>query len=353
MKLDVLELEKKAGDVLRGCFESVPFAKISKTRREVSGEEGKPDLVLTVELASGTQEVIAEIKTNGQPRFAREAVSQLLSYQADTFPRAYGVLIAPYISPRAGDLCKAAGVGYVDLSGNCRICFGTVYIEREGKPNRFARKQDLRSLYSPKGERVLRVLLMNPGKAWKMQSLATEADISLGQASNVKNLLNNREWIRVTPQGFVLAALSDLLAEWAENYSYRRNEVRDFYSLKKVSEMEADLAEVCDQEGIEYALTGFSGAARLAPMVRYSRAFAYVEQITENFISAMGFQEVSSGSNISLLTPYDKGVFYGRQEIEGVQIAGSIQIYLDLVGYKGRGEEAAEALMREVIGPSW
>jgi hypothetical protein len=64
-------------------------------------------------------------------------------------------------------------------------------------------------------------------------------------------------------------------------------------------------------------------------------------------------KEVPSGSNITLLKPYDEGVMYGAREVDGVWIVAAIQAYLDLVSFRGRGEEAAEALLDQVIMPKW
>jgi hypothetical protein len=54
--------------------------------------------------------------------------------------------------------------------------------------------------------------------------------------------------------------------------------------LKSIPEIEADLARVCSEKGIEYALTGFSGAARFTPAVRYNRAMAYVYSMPEDVV---------------------------------------------------------------------
>jgi hypothetical protein len=102
-----------------------------------------------------------------------------------------------------------------------------------------------------------------------------------------------------------------------------------------------------------YALTSFSGAARLAPVVRYQRVFAYVEEIKEDMAGLIGIKKVKSGSNVTLLAPYDEGVFYGGRKIEGVRIASPVQIYLDVQSFRGRGEEAADQLLKQVIEPQW
>lgn len=352
MKITSQELEKRAGETLRACLERVPFLKIRAVSRGPERTDMSPDFLVKLALPDGKRDLIAEVKNNGQPRVAREAVNQLLRYR-ERYPGAYGVFIAPYISPQAGEICSKAGIGYVDLSGNCRLCFDRVYIEQEGRPNTFARKRDLRSLYSPRAARVLRALLTNPPKAWKVQALAEEAQVSLGQVSNVKKLLSDREWVRVKPEGFVLCQPEALLKEWAENYSFRKNRVRDFYSLKNPTEIESDLASLCDKEGIRYALTGFSGAARWAPEVRYQRAMAYVGDAQADVVAGLRLKEAPSGANVTLLTPYDDGVFYNMQEMDGAQVASAVQIYLDLKGFRGRGGEAADALLERVIRPTW
>ncbi len=163
----------------------------------------------------------------------------------------------------------------------------------------------------------------------------------------------DREWIRTEPDGFSLSDPEALLQEWGESYSTRKNRIRDFYTLKSVPEFEADLASICTQEGLTYALTGFSAAGRLAPAVRQQKVFAYVEDSGTDLVPLLGMKEVPTGANVSLLTPYDEGVFYGVRTIDGIRIASPIQVYLDLLGFRSRGEEAAAAILEEVIRPQW
>lgn len=352
MKFSVEELERKAAEAMRSCIEGVPFVSVQSTESECNFGGYRADLVTTVSTPAGTRYFVAEVKSVGQPRAAREAVNQLWRYRENR-PDVVPVFIAPYISPASAELCKQDSTNFVDLVGNCRLVFDNSFVEREGRPNPFAEKRDLRSLYSPKASRVLRVLLVNPGKAWKLQDLAKEAEVSLGLSANVKKLLEDREWIRKSEDGLALLQPEKLLAEWAESHSFRKNKVRDCYSLKPIPDLEAGLAEVCQERRMRYALTGFSAAARLAPMVRSPRAMAYVEKPLDDLISTLGLKEVTSGANVTLLEPYDDGVFYGAQEVEGIRVASPVQVYLDLKGFRGRGEEAAEKLLNEVIRPQW
>ena len=271
-------------------------------------------------------------------------MNQLLRYSKE-FPQAFPVFIAPYISPAAAAICEQEGVGYRNFSGNCRLCFQEVYIEKTGNPNVFSEKRDLRSLYYPKAENVLRVLLVNPGRAWKIQELANEAGVSVGQVAKVKTLLLNQEWLREA-DGMALSEPEKLLSAWALKYNFRKNRVRDFYSLKSVSEIELSLAQLCQEEKLTYALTSFSGAARLAPAVRYQRVFVYIEETEKDVAGMLNFKEVPSGANVSLVTPYDAGIFYGNQDIEARQYCFP---YPDLP----RSEKLTVAGARKPLTCSW
>lgn len=349
------DLKQQATEALLACLEDISFVQYVETVNQVTKQlsgASQPDSLIKLVLPEGEQLLLLEVKNSGQPRLAREAANNIFRYR-EAYPDAYGVFVAPYISPRADSICREEGIGYVDLAGNCRLSFGQVYINREGQPNPFIQKRDLRSLYSPKAERVLRVLLTNPERTWKIQALANEACVSLGHVYNVKKLLADREWLRTELDGFVLSEPDQALIEWAQNYNYHRNQARDFYSMKSIGEIETEVAHICQWEEIPYALTGFSGAARLAPFVRYQRATAYVTKDLEKISDRLDLKEVSSGANVSLLLPYDEGVLYNARDVDGIQVSTPIQVYLDLQNLGGRNQEAAEFLLEQVIQPTW
>jgi hypothetical protein len=271
----------------------------------------------------------------------------------DQMPGAYPVVMAPYISPQAAEICREEGLGFVDLAGNCRLSFDQVYISKEGKQNPFTRRRDLRSLYSPKAERVLRVLLATPKRWWKVEPIGKEAGVSLGQVFNVKKLLIDREWVETGENGFRFTAPAKLLAEWTDNYDFRRSTVREYYTLRPIADFEHLLAEACAKGKLAYALAGFSSAARYAPMVRYQRAMAYVVGDIDHVADRLELKPVTSGANVNLIAPYDEGVLYGTETKGEARITSPVQTYLDLCQIKGRGEEAASFLKKQVIQSTW
>jgi hypothetical protein len=341
--------QEAAFQALRNCLEEIPFLQLA----DVPAIENafKPDFRMGIRIQNRSLTILAEYKSSGQPRLAREAALQIKNW-LDIGQGDYGVFTAPYISPEAAAICKDAGIGYLDLAGNCLISFETIYVHREGKPNSNIQRREQRSLYSPKAERILRVLLSRPQQGWKTETLAEAAQVSFGQVANVKKFLADHEWLTQNGDGIRLKDPGTVLDEWAAQYRFSRNQVVDYYALAEVAECEYQLAEACQRQGMRYALTAFSGAARLAPAVRYQRAVVYVDGDLDSLTNSLGWKPVTSGSNVSILVPYDEGVFFENREVGGTQLAAPIQIFLDLQNYRGRGQEAAQAI-RKVIEQSW
>ncbi|MBA4366242.1 MAG: hypothetical protein C0403_01205 [Desulfobacterium sp.] len=352
MKNNESIIKEKAKGALLECLGKIPFLKIKNIREDIFNTDIQADLDLAIELSDRNMRLICEIKNSGQPRLAREASNQILRYREKTV-NAYFVFIAPYISSKAAAILKSDGIGYIDLSGNCLLSFDKIFIERKDFPNQFQEKRALRTLYSSKAERVLRVLLCNPGRKWKITELAEESDVSLGQASNVKKILYERELLSGERGSFGLVNPAELLQEWADNYSYRKNEIKELYSLKPVQDIETLCAHYFNKNDVKYALAGFSGAARISTAVRYNKAMIYASDVTEKMLSDLSIKKVGSGGNVLLYTPYDDGVYYGGSKADDIQLVSKVQLFLDLQGFRGRGEEAAELLFERIIGEEW
>lgn len=311
----------------------------------------KADITASFTYGKRKYNVLGEVFGNGQPREARIAVERFKNYLVRE-PQAYGVMFAPYVSDEADLICKEAGIGTVDLAGNCRLEFEGLFLKVRNQKNPFGRRTFLMTIYTPRAARVLRVLLTHPKRFWKMQDLANEAKVSLAHVAHVKKHLQDREWIKSERANLSLVKPEELLREWAQNYKKDQDAVRGFYTMKSLNEMEGMLQEAYDRRHQTFALTSFTGAEFYYPFTRYNGETAYAEDI-DLAAAALGLKEVDSGANFTLIKPADEGVFYGAQLFNGIPVASPIQVYLELIGNKGRGKEAAEALLEEVIRPTW
>jgi hypothetical protein len=346
------ELLYNIKDKLEKVLISVPFVEIDESLLEATLGNFRIDLILKIKVNDNLRSLIVECKSLGEPRIVRTAIQQLREY-SNLIENAYPLVAAPYISENTASLCKRNAVGYLDLAGNCFLSFDRVYIERQFYPNPAIEKRRVRSIFSPKSSRILRVLLSNlQRRPWGVWELAKEANVSIGLVSKIKERLLDLEYIS-DDKYLTLMRPVELLEEWANNYSFRKNKTYDYFSFEDLKDVERKLSQFCKQQQIPYALTLFSGAALVAPFSRYTRGFAYVGRNISKVAEKIGIKEVSSGPNFTILEPYDEGVFYGSNEIDDMKIVSDIQLYLDLVGFKGRGQESAQFLLEQRIKPKW
>ena len=349
---EVIELAVPA---LKKCLGSVPETRVENARYDVPvSQDLTIDMVVKVRFRGERLTLIAAVKASGQPRRAREALWQLRRILEQTrYAHASALFIAPSVSEGTARMCLEAGVGYLDLAGNCLINLPGLFIERSGADGGYKEKRGAVSIFSPKSSRVLRVLFSDVQRTWQVQQLAGTAHVSLGLASKVKQALMDTEWIAATGTGVRLARPEELLNAWAESYTYTKNTAVDFYSPDGPAETESAIAAYCAERGIDYALTGFSGARLTAPRVRYTRATVYVANEVDALAASVGFKRVETGANVLLLKPYDQGIYFGAVDRFGLRVVSPIQLYLDLRSMTGRADEAADELLQREIRPGW
>lgn len=337
-----------------GLLKDLPFLQVTKVQTNLRiDNQAQIDLAIDVKVNNRKSTLLCETKSSGEPRIVRDAVYLLKFLSADK-PNFTPVVAAPYLGQDAQDICKRAGVNFLDLSGNCRIVFDTVFIERLGKPNKLVEHRPLKSLFSPKSSRIVRKMLLNPRKTWQVQELAEETDTSIGLVSRLKKKMEQMNFLTIEGK-LRFTEPEHVLKSWSKVYSYKQNERMQVYAPGRTLEQnERALVDYCRQPKIKCGLTMFSSANRLEPFVRgIVQSFAYVDVDLADLCTALDWKEVPSGSNFILMKPNDEGAFYNLQEIDGLPMVSDIQTYLDLNSYMGRGEEAAEVLLERRIRPSW
>lgn len=312
------------------------------------------DLLINLTLQNSTRHQLAvEFKSQGQPRQLRQAISQILLYRHQGAANAEPMVAAPYISDEGAEICRQQRINYCDIAGNCRLMFGGLFVHYRGNPNPLPRAVATPDLYAPKSERLLRVLLDDPLRAWKVSPLSKEAKVSLGTVSTIRKLLLDKEWAKESEAGIALTRADKLVQDWADVWGRRRYEVRRFLSMDGVNTAEQKLASAAKQHfpTEKFAITGMSAAWRHAQWVRYDHVLAYWTGSAEALAQHCGLKPAESGTNIHLLAPRDEGVFHGAQGYSGVPVVSPVQTYLDLKREPGRGAEAAEFLWNRLLFP--
>ena len=350
---------KLAKDTLEKILSTVPGMKLRWDPYATSDRAAVAKLVdFTVEANNDRNQtaytLVVEFKQQGYPRQLREAISQLLKFHHRAKRPDYLVVAAPFITEEGAAVCQEEDVGYYDLAGNCLLIFGSYYIERTGKPNPFRKSPSAvaPSLYGPRSERVLRVLLGDREKSWKVVPLAEAAHVSTGTVSIVRRVMLDREWAREGEAGLQLTRPQELLKDWAAVWGRRRERPRTYFTLRPLAEVERQMAQFARDQGRPFALTGTAGAWRCAPMTRYNRTQVYWEGDPAELANAAELKPAEAGANVYVFAPRDEGVFFKQEIVEDVPVVSALQLYLDLQRDRARGEEAAEHLWSTVLFPS-
>lgn len=349
------ELEVCAAEALRQLLAKVPIIEIEDIEHERASSQWEPDMIMHVHTGGRPHLIICELKSNGQPRYARSALLQLRDYVTHRAPQACAVFMAPYISPAVRQLCEESGVGYLDLEGNARIAFGGVFIERMVSEKPVVEQRELKSLFKPKSAQVLRTMLREPGRPWRVTELAGISKVSLGHVSNVRAGLLDREWAHVSEEGLALSAPDKLLDAWSENYMAPAGERMRFYTPLHGSALEeAARSALGDQDNPGHAaFASFSAAHWLAPYGRTGTHYFFADSIgLARLQTALKLSPATKGENVLITVPKDDGLLADTIEpAPGAVCTSPVQTYLDLSIAGERGEEAAEHLRRERL--SW
>jgi hypothetical protein len=185
--LKAAEIRRQVAQRLRELF---PRARGWDEATDVRIGRLTADMMVKFRLGEHEQSLVVDVASLGQPRQIRAAVTKLSEIRQVT-PAVYPVAASVYIGPQSARILRDHNLGYVDLSGNCYLAFEHVLIEKEGKRNVRPSTRPLRSLFAPRATRVVRVLLTEPSRPWRLEELAKAASVSLGHSHNVVKRLED------------------------------------------------------------------------------------------------------------------------------------------------------------------
>jgi len=341
--------EQRAGEALCQLLARIPIIQVLGIVHEAPHDRYMPDFVIRVLVNGREHRLICEYKSNGQPRYARSTLLQLHYCAQQYAPHVTPVFIAPYISPAVRQLCEQCNTGYLDLQGNARLTFSGVYIERTVANAPATERRELKSLFRPKSAQVLRTMLGDPGRTWRVAELAEAAEVSLGHVSNVRARLVDREWARVLDKGLFLSNPDALLDAWRDSYTVPAGERIWFYTPLDNFDLEYEARQLLGTDGREHAVfASFSAAQWLAPYARTGTYYFFADQRGMQMLqTALQLAPAAQGGNVLITLPKDTELLADTIEpAVGAVCTNPIQTYLDLSIAGERGAEAAEHLRK-------
>lgn len=325
--------------------------------REASGLTGRADLVwYEARIGPERRVIIAEVKSAPAKEVDRLKARARRVHR--DHPDSVYLVVAPTLSKRAREELRAHHVNHADLRGNIWIHEPGFYVNVEGDlPSRHVRAGPGPSPFSKKASLVPRTLLELPEQHWGVREMSAETGLAVGYASEVLREMARRGYVVERDGGYGLGDAVRLLQDWSEAYSWGKNEIHSFVAAFGKEELIRLIAKELEPAGDRYALTLLTGSDFVAPHVQHNQVHVYVEESARDRIldfarDRLYAEPVRSGGNLHLLVPYYReAVFHGSRSVEGVPVVSNVQLFLDLVRYPVRGEEAAGALVRKALAP--
>ncbi len=285
-------------------------------------------------------QLFIEARARIEPKDVRSLVDALSARRHLFTP----VVVARYLGENTRGRLRDGDVGYLDLTGNVRICLAVpgLYIETQGAsedPDR--EERPARSLRGAKAGRIAQSLI-NLKAPLGVRELAELTKIDAGYVSRVLSFLDSEALIVRVGRGRIesvdWAALLRRVAQDAPLES--RGLVRTFLEPRGLPALLTRLARF---EG-PYAVTGSLAASTLAPISPARLATVWVRD-GMSAAGALGLRFVDSGANVMLVEAADAGVFEDARRRDGVWYATPSQVAIDLLTSPGRGPQEGEALI--------
>ena len=332
------EIERRLG----ALFELPP------ARRWQADLDGQADAV--VEL--GPHVVVVEWKRSGTAAEVSIAAELARNHAVALGEGAIPLVAVPFMGHVGRDLCRKAGVAWLDLSGNALISVPGVRVWIEGRRNQFKRVGRPSSAFAPKSARIARWLLVNPGRWSTQREIAQATEMDEGFTSRIVAKLEDDELISRAPDGSIAVLNPDLLLDaWKEDYRFSKHQiVRGHVSARSSDSLLRLMAERLSSAEVRYAATGLAAAWLLTHFAAFRTVSLYLGELpSHSLMERLGVRPESRGANVWLISPNDDGVFHGSAEREGVSCVHPVQAYLDLTDHPERADEAAEHLRNALM----
>ena len=198
---------------------------------------------------------------------------------------------------------------------------------------------------------IIRILLVNAIENKpniQLSTLAKKAGITAAMAKRLVLRLERSEYVSIR-KGVKVIDTIKLMMAWGYTYSIRELEREEFIAAERPQYVMLKIANKARLWRLKYAFTLFSATEHVYPYVAPSDTHLYVLKKDLRAWQALFREEgmlstEREGNVICLLV--DEDYLEGVSEAREVNIVSLPQLYADLFSYGGRGEEAAQEIIR-------
>lgn len=332
----------------------LPNLKVEAFRLDDRFKGNTFDFVAQVQVKGIRKTLLGDVEAIGQPRHLRRAITELRE-SGVVEKEAYFIVAAPYVSKQGLDVCRRNQIGCLDLAGNLYMEFDGIYIERIVNTNPKPERRAIKSLFTPIASRIVRALLVEPKRTWRLTELSSLAEASIGQVYNVSRKLCKEGLAHKTNRdGLTLTEPATLLEMWQNYYQISLNNVHRFHlPAQNITTALNQIQVAATKANIQVACTSHTGFNLLtdsnateADDIRLYIESNQIKLLTEQLpLKASDFS-----GNLHLLNPYDEGIFYQLTPTATLPVVSNIQLYLDIYSDPSQDQRKAKYLRKSVIG---
>lgn len=243
--------EKVGLALLRTEFQNITGFAIDAWQAETEDEAGRWD----VRLRAGGDWYAVEFKAAAN---TEQIGSALCTLSIPSELPAVPLLVVPYMGDSGRELCRIAGISWLDLSGNAQIDTPSLRIRILGEPNRFKRSGQPQSLFAPRSARAARVFLRDVHQTWLQNELAKATGLSAGYLSRLLPRYEAAGFIQCVQEGrrlrYRITHPDALLDAWYADYDFNRHTIlRGHVPARSGVELLRDLSTILAHHQVEYA----------------------------------------------------------------------------------------------------
>jgi hypothetical protein len=327
----------------------------------------QPDALIEFRVKETQQEPITavlEFKSRLTPLILEGAIHQVLRASDSVrvfsgYANVYPMVCAPYISESVQNRCRELRVGYVDLNGTLLLAHNNIYVDVIRPAKAYKNPQGVKSIHTGASRRIVRVLLVNPFKPFRLDEIALETQLSVGQVFQVTKRLHEDGFLERTSEGRMLTKPRELLRLFTKDakrvYQEKGRAFRGFSEMPP-TQMAEELAYLCEKKGARCAFTLGSGLEPYERNIREDVTAAYLDMDPDELRNQLRIESIGRGANVVLMMPPPPdntdagGVFYKTRKLEnGREGVNPVQLFIDFSMQGGRGEEQAEFLMDHTL----
>ena len=353
-------VDSSSQEYIRDFFRSIPKLKPRKVKRQRLNKELKSfdtsvafrhrDVKYLVVVDHLVRTSPQQVRTQG---YELQVRCGLLEGRVGKNVIVVPMLFSPYFSPQCRELCAEHKLAFLDLCGNAQFIGETMVVTREVERKPATETRKLRSIFGPKAGAILRAMLLDTNRVWKVTELADASASSIGHVSNVRRALIEHEWAVKRPGGVLLNRPDLLLQTWKENYRKPSGQFLRGYTNLTDNEQDRIIRNLFDgfaNDGYPPLVYGRNSAAQYyVSLMRSPRRFFYANDLGIQLLEReLEISYVDSGENIAMQLLDDSSILQDSVAAEPHSLSTDpITTYLDLSNGNERDCEAAEVLARK------